>query len=212
MIHKTAIIDPKANISKSVKVGAYSVIGANVEIGENTEIQNHVSIVGKTIIGIDNKIYPFASIGNDPQDMKYKGEKTKLIIGNENIIREYSTINPGTVQGGGITKIGNKNLIMIGAHIAHDCILGNEIVIANNAAIAGHAQIDDNGRLVLSSRLRKLIDVESEAIFIGMGDKFQIWEPAAYRIDMEEIEREFDAYEESKNPFNLLQHSRAVVD
>ena len=144
MIHKTALIDPKAKISKNVKIGPYSVIGSEVEIEENTEIQSHVSIVGKTIIGKNNKIYPFASIGNDPQDMKYKGEKTILTIGNHNTIREYVTINPGTIQGGGITSIGNKNLIMIGSHIAHDCKLGNEIVIANNAAIAGHALIDDN--------------------------------------------------------------------
>ena len=144
MIHKTAIVDPKASISNNVQIGPYSIIGPDVEIGENTKIQSHVSIVGITKIGIGNKIYPFASIGNNPQDMKYKGEKTKLIIGDENTIREYATINPGTIQGGGVTKIGNKNLIMIGAHIAHDCVLGNEIVIANNAAIAGHAEIDDN--------------------------------------------------------------------
>ena len=143
MIHQTAIIDPKAIISKNVKIGAYSVIGPEVVIEDNTEIQSHVSIVGYTKIGNNNKIYPFASIGNDPQDMKYKGEKTSLIIGNNNIIREYVTINPGTVQGGGTTIVGNENLLMIGAHIAHDCRLGNKIVIANNAAIAGHAIIDD---------------------------------------------------------------------
>ena len=143
MIHQTAIIDPKAIISKNVKIGAYSVIGPEVVIEDNTEIQSHVSIVGHTKIGTNNKIYPFASIGNNPQDMKYKGEKTSLIIGNNNIIREYVTINPGTVQGGGATILGNDNLLMIGAHIAHDCRLGNKIVIANNAAIAGHAIIDD---------------------------------------------------------------------
>ena len=144
MIHKTAIIDKKAIISKNVKIGAYSIIGPNVHIGENTDIQSHVNIIGQTSIGKNNKIFPFASIGNDPQDMKYNGEKTKLIIGDNNIIREYVTINPGTAQGGGITRIGNKNLLMIGAHIAHDCMLGNNIIIANNAAIAGHAEIDDN--------------------------------------------------------------------
>ena len=144
MIHKTAIIDKKAIISKNVKIGAYSIIGPNVHIGENTEIQSHVNIIGQTLIGKNNKIFPFASIGNDPQDMKYDGEITKLIIGDNNIIREYVTINPGTAQGGGVTRIGNKNLLMIGAHIAHDCMLGNNIVIANNAAIAGHAEIDDN--------------------------------------------------------------------
>ncbi len=144
MIHKTAIIDKKATISNNVKIGAYSIIGPNVQIRENTEIQSHVNIIGQTMIGKNNKIYPFASIGNDPQDMKYKGEVTKLTIGDNNIIREYVTINPGTAHGGGETRIGNKNLLMIGAHIAHDCILGNNIIIANNAAIAGHAEIDDN--------------------------------------------------------------------
>ena len=143
MIHKTAIIDPKAILANKVSIGPYSVIGPDVEIGENTEIQSHVNIIGKTKIGTNNRIYPFASIGTDPQDMKYKGEKTSLIIGNNNKIREYATINTGTFQGGGITRVGDNNLIMIGAHIAHDCIIGNDVVIANNAAIAGHALIED---------------------------------------------------------------------
>ena len=143
MIHKTALIDTKSKISSTAKIGPYTIIGPNVEIGDNAVIQSHVNITGHTVIGKNNNIYPFASIGNDPQDMKYKGEKTKLIIGDNNTIREYSTINPGTIQGGGVTKVGNNNLIMISAHIAHDCIIGNNIVIANSAAIAGHAQIDD---------------------------------------------------------------------
>ena len=143
MIHKTAIINSNAKISSKVEIGPYTVIGPNVEIDEDVIIQSHVSITGHTIIGKSNKIYSFASIGGDPQDMKYKGEKTKLSIGNNNTIREYVTINPGTVQGGGITKVGNNNLIMISAHIAHDCIIGNNIVIANSAAIAGHAEIND---------------------------------------------------------------------
>ena len=144
MIHKTAIIDKSAKISSSVDIGPYSVIGSNVEINENVIIHSHVNIAGYTTIGKNNTIYPFASIGSVPQDMKYKAEKTKLLIGNNNTIREYVTINPGTVQGGGITTVGNNNLIMISAHIAHDCIIGNNIVIANSAAIAGHAQIDDH--------------------------------------------------------------------
>ena len=143
MIHHTAIIDTKAKISSNVKIGPYTIIGPNVEIAENTLIQSHVNITGHTVIGKNNKIYPFASIGSDPQDMKYKGEETKLVIGENNTIREYSTINPGTVQGGGSTKVGNNNLIMIGAHIAHDCVIGNNVVIANSAAIAGHAEISD---------------------------------------------------------------------
>ena len=144
MIHKTAVIDSKAKISSSVEIGPYVVIGPNVEISDNVKIQSHVNISGYTIIGKNNKIYPFASIGNDPQDMKYNGEKTKLLIGNTNTIREYVTINPGTIQGGGLTQVGNNNLIMISAHIAHDCTVGNNVVIANSAAIAGHAEIGDN--------------------------------------------------------------------
>jgi UDP-N-acetylglucosamine acyltransferase len=143
MIHNTAIIDSKAKISSNVEIGPYVVIGANVAIEEGTSIQSHANITGNTFIGKGNKIYPFASIGNDPQDMKYQDEDTKLKIGNNNTIREYVTINPGTVQGGGLTKIGNNNLIMISAHIAHDCMIGNNIVIANSAAIAGHAEIND---------------------------------------------------------------------
>ena len=143
MIHKTAIINSKAKISTNVEIGPYATIGPNVEIGENTLIQSHVNITGNTTIGKGNKFYSFASIGSDPQDLKYKGEETTLLIGDNNTIREHVTINTGTVQGGGLTKIGNNNLIMIGAHIAHDCIIGNNIVMANNTAIAGHAEIED---------------------------------------------------------------------
>ncbi len=144
MIHKTAIIDKGAKISSNVEIGPYTIIGPNVEIDEGTKIQSHVNITGCTKIGQNNKIYPFASIGSNPQDLKFKGEKTELIIGNNNVIREYVTANPGTIGGGGVTKIGNRNLLMIGAHVAHDCIIGNNVVIANNAAIAGHAKIDDD--------------------------------------------------------------------
>ena len=143
MIHKTAIIDSKAKISSNVKIGAYSIIGPNVEIDNDVVIQSHVNISGHTIIGKNNRIYPMASIGSDPQDLKYKDEKTTLMIGDNNTVREHVTINTGTIQGGGITIVGNNNLIMIGAHIAHDCIIGNNIVMANNSAAAGHAEIED---------------------------------------------------------------------
>ena len=143
MIHKTSIIDPKAKISSKVKVGPYTIIGPHVEIDDDVVIQSHVNITGHTIIGKNNKIYPMASVGSDPQDLKYKGERTTLVIGDNNTIREHVTINTGTIQGGGITKVGNNNLIMIGAHIAHDCIIGNNIVMANNSAVAGHAEIED---------------------------------------------------------------------
>ena len=138
MIHKTAIIDNKAKVPSSVKIGPYSVIGPNVEIGEDVIIHSHVNISGNTKIGKGNKIYPFASIGNDPQDLKYNGEQTKLIIGDNNKIREYVTINPGTAGGGGETIIGNNCLLMISSHIAHDCKIGNNVIIANNVPIGGH--------------------------------------------------------------------------
>ena len=147
MIHKTAIINPKAKISSNVAIGAYSVVGPDVEIDENTIIHSHVVVSGNTKIGKNNKIYPFASIGNEPQDLKYNGEDTKLIIGNKNTIREYVTINPGTVGGGSETIIGNNCLLMISSHVAHDCLVEDNAVIANNVAIAGHAQIGKNVHL-----------------------------------------------------------------
>ena len=168
MIHKTAIIDTKSKISSTVKIGPYTIIGPNVEIGDDVVIQSHVNITGHTIIGKNNYIYPFASIGNDPQDMKYKGEKTELIIGNNNIIREYSTINPGTTQGGGVTRVGSNNLIMISAHIAHDCIIGDNIVIANSAAIAGHAQIDDYVVIGGNCGVQQFVRIGKMAMIGGM--------------------------------------------
>ena len=143
MIHKNAIIDRKAKISSTVKIGPYVVIGPNVEIDDDTVIHAQVNITGHTKIGKNNNIYPMASIGSDPQDLKYKSEKTTLMIGDNNTIREHVTINTGTIQGGGVTKVGNNNLIMIGGHIAHDCIIGNNIVMANNSAVAGHAKVED---------------------------------------------------------------------
>ena len=168
MIHKTAIIDTKAKISSTANIGPYSIIGPDVEIGDHTIIQSHVVISGHTSIGKNNKIYPFASIGNDPQDMKYKNEKTKLLLGNNNTIREYVTINPGTIQGGGITQVGSDNLIMISAHIAHDCMIGNNIVIANSAAIAGHAVIEDYVIIGGNSGVQQFTRIGKMAMIGGM--------------------------------------------
>jgi|TARA_B110000881_G_C18596995_1_gene532185 UDP-N-acetylglucosamine acyltransferase len=143
MIHKTAIVDSKAEISSNVVIGPYCIIGPDVKIDDDVIIKSHVNITGNTIIGKKNIFYPMSSIGSEPQDIKYKGEKTSLSIGENNTIREHVTINTGTTQGNGITKVGSNNLIMIGAHIAHDCSVGNNIVMANDSAIAGHAIIDD---------------------------------------------------------------------
>ncbi|HEC28044.1 MAG TPA: acyl-ACP--UDP-N-acetylglucosamine O-acyltransferase [Gammaproteobacteria bacterium] len=143
MIHPTAIVDPGAYIAEGVEVGPYSIIGNDVEIKKGTVIGPHVVIKGPTKIGEDNKILQFSSIGEDPQDKKYAGESTLLEIGERNLIRENCTINRGTVQGGGITKIGSDNWIMAYVHIAHDCIIGNSTVIANGTTFAGHVTIQD---------------------------------------------------------------------
>lgn len=142
-IHATAIIDPSAQIHPSVHIGPYSVIGADVKIGAGTKIANHVTISGPTIIGEDNQIYQYACLGEAPQDKKYKGEPTLLEIGDRNTIREFCTFNRGTVQDKNTTKIGDDNWIMAYVHIAHDCIVGNHTIIANNSTLAGHVDIHD---------------------------------------------------------------------
>ena len=168
MIHKTAIVDPKAKLHSSVKVGPYSVIGPNVEIDEDTVVQSHISIIGKTKIGKNNKIYPFASIGNDPQDLKFKGEETELEIGDNNKIREYVTINPGTEGGGGLTKVGNNCLFMVSAHIAHDCFVGDNVILANNVPLGGHAHVDDNAIIGGNSAVQQFTRVGKFAMIGGM--------------------------------------------
>ena len=168
MIHKTVIIDPKAKISSNVTIGAYSVIGPDVEIDENTIIHSHVNISGCTKIGKKNKIYPFASIGNDPQDLKHSGEQTKLLIGNNNIIREYVTISTGTIGGGAKTFIGNNCLFMISSHVAHDCLVGNNVIIANNVPLGGHAIIEDSVVIGGNSAVQQFTRIGKMAMIGGM--------------------------------------------
>jgi UDP-N-acetylglucosamine acyltransferase len=142
-IHSTAIVDPKARIADSVEIGPYSIIGPNVEIGANTVIGPHVVIDGHTRIGTDNRIFQFSSIGAVPQDKKYAGEETRLEIGDRNTIRESCTLNIGTVQDGGVTRVGSDNWIMAYVHVAHDCLIGNNCIFANSVQLAGHVQIGD---------------------------------------------------------------------
>ena len=168
MIHKTAIIDRNAKISSNVRIGAYTVIGPNVEINDGTTIHSQVSIMGNTIIGKENIIYPFASIGNDPQDLKFNGEQTKLIIGDNNKIREHVTINPGTVSGGSKTIIGNNCLLMISSHIAHDCEVGDNVIIANNVPLGGHAIIEDNVVIGGNSAVQQFTRIGKMAMIGGM--------------------------------------------
>ncbi|MGD8324195.1 MAG: acyl-ACP--UDP-N-acetylglucosamine O-acyltransferase [Gammaproteobacteria bacterium] len=143
MIHPTAIVDSRADLDETVTVGPYAVIEGEVRIGARTRIDAHAVIRGPTTIGADNHVYQFASVGDDPQDKKYAGERTELQIGDGNTIREFCTINRGTVQDEGITRVGSRNWIMAYVHIAHDCVVGDDTIFANNASIAGHVRVDD---------------------------------------------------------------------
>ena len=142
-IHPTAIVDPRAELAHDVEIGPYCVIGPHVRVGEGTVVASHVVIDGHTTIGARNRIAPFNSIGGEPQDKKYRGEPTELVIGNDNLLREYGTFNTGTVQGGGVTRIGDDNWIMAYVHVAHDCVVGSHTVFANKAQLAGHVEIGD---------------------------------------------------------------------
>jgi UDP-N-acetylglucosamine acyltransferase len=144
VIHHTAIIDKNSKISSNVEIGPYCVIGPEVEIASDTKLHSHVCIKGNTKIGKNNEIFPFTSIGTPPQDLKYKGEKNYIVIGDNNKLREYVNINPGTSHGGTITKIGSNNLFMVYCHVAHDCNIGNNIVLANNVQVGGHVTVEDN--------------------------------------------------------------------
>jgi UDP-N-acetylglucosamine acyltransferase len=168
MIHPSAIVDPEARIGSGVAIGAYSVIGAGVEIGEGTTIGPHVVIEGTTRIGRDNRIFQFASIGAIPQDKKFGGEASELVIGDRNLIREFVTLNRGTAEGGGATRIGNDNWIMAYAHIAHDCIVGDHTIFSNNATLAGHVTIGDYAILSGFAGVHQFCRVGAHA-FVGMG-------------------------------------------
>ncbi len=168
MIHKSNVIHPGAKIGKDVKIGPYCFIGANVQLDSSVEIISNVHIEGNTRIGKGTKIYPFASIGTSPQDLKYKGEKNSLEIGENNIIREYVTINPGTENGGSKTIIGNNCLLMISSHIAHDCKIGNNVVIANNVPLGGHVTIEDSVVIGGNSAVQQFTRIGRLAMIGGM--------------------------------------------
>lgn len=140
-IHPTAIVDPGAEIDEDVTVGPYCVVGPQVRIGGGTVLHNHVTVTGLTSIGFDNEIFPFAVIGVAPQDLKYDGEPTRVVIGDRNQIREHATIHRGTPLGGGVTRVGDDNLLMVGVHVAHDCIVHSHTVIANSVMLAGHVVV-----------------------------------------------------------------------
>ena len=168
MIHKSSIIDKKAKIGKNVKVGPFCYIGPKVEIGDNVELISNVHIEGNTKLDQGTKIFPFASIGTQPQDLKFVGEDNSLLIGKKNIIREYVTINPGTKGGGGITQIGDNCLFMISSHIAHDCKIGNNVIIANNVPLGGHVTIEDSVVIGGNSAVQQFTRIGRLAMIGGM--------------------------------------------
>ncbi|WP_297830044.1 acyl-ACP--UDP-N-acetylglucosamine O-acyltransferase [Thermomonas sp.] len=167
-IHPTAVIDPQARLGAGVQVGAYAVIGPEVEIGDGSRIGPHCTIEGPTRIGRDNVFHGHAAIGGEPQDKKYRGERVTLEIGDGNSIREFVTINRGTGDGGGVTRLGNRNWILAYCHIAHDCIIGDDCVFSNNATLAGHVHIGNQVILSGFSGIHQFCRIGDHA-FIGMG-------------------------------------------
>lgn len=143
MIAKTAVIRGQVDIGENVEIGEYCVIDGKVSIGDNCKLKNNVVITGNTTIGSNNRFYSFAVVGSEPQDLKYAGEDTRLVLGDDNIVREFTTINPGTKDGGGITSLGNGNLVMVSSHIGHDCIIGSHCIIANCGTLGGHVRLGD---------------------------------------------------------------------
>ena len=168
MIHPSAIIDDLAGVAEGVSVGPFCVIGPDVEIGTGTVIGPHVVIRGPTRIGRENRIFQFASIGEDPQDKKYQGEITRLEIGDRNVIREYSTVHRGTIQDKSVTRLGDDNLLMAYTHVAHDCVIGNGVIMANGASLAGHVTVDDSAILGGFSLVHQFCRIGRYS-FSGMG-------------------------------------------
>lgn len=167
-IHPTAIIADGAKIAPDATVGAYCVIGPEVIIGSATVLESHVVIGGKTTLGAHNQVFPFVSLGHAPQDLKYHGEPSHLVIGSFNIIREHATMNPGTEGGGMLTKVGDHGLFMVGTHVAHDCRIGNRVIMANNATLAGHVEVGEQALIGGLSAVHQFVRIGKHAVIGGM--------------------------------------------
>ena len=168
MIHNSSVIEKKAKIGEDVKIGPFCYVGPDVQLEDGVELASNIHIEGNTLVGKKTKIFPFASIGTLPQDLKFRGEKNSLLIGENNTIREYVTINPGTQGGGGKTVIGNNNLLMISSHVAHDCYIGNNVVIANNVPLGGHVTIEDSVVIGGNSAVQQYTRIGRLAMIGGM--------------------------------------------
>lgn len=167
-IHPTAIVDSAAELGNKVYIGPYSVVGPGVVLGDGVTLMSHVVIDGRTEIGANTRIFPFASIGHAPQDLKYKGEDSSLLVGCNNVIREHVTMNPGTEGGGMVTRVGNNGLFMVGAHVAHDCVVGDHVILANNATIAGHVEVGDYAIIGGLSAVHQFVRIGPHAMIGGM--------------------------------------------
>ncbi len=167
-IHPTAIVETGASIGENVNIGAYCVIGPHVKLGEGVKLEAHVAVSGRTTIGARTHIFPFASIGSAPQDLKFNGEITSLEVGEDNQIREHVTMNPGTEGGGGLTRVGDRCLFMVGTHVAHDCMIGSNVIMANNAALAGHVEVGDFAVLGGICAVHQFVRIGAHAMVGGM--------------------------------------------
>lgn len=167
-VHASAIVEPGAKLGEGVRVGPFCTVGPKVVLGDGVELISHVVLAGDTSIGAGTRIYPFASIGNPPQDLKFKGEASRLEIGENNVIREYVTMNPGTEGGGLLTRVGSNCLFMVGAHVAHDCVVGDFVVMANNASIAGHVELGDFAILGGLAGVHQFVRIGHHAMVGGM--------------------------------------------
>ena len=167
-VHATAIVDPRARLGDGVEIGPYCVVGADVALGEEVILHSHVVVEGRTRIGARCQIFPFASIGHRPQDLKYAGESSELIIGSDNMLREHVTMNPGTEGGGMVTRVGDRGLFMMGAHVAHDCQIGDRVIMANNATLGGHVVVEDDAIIGGLSAIHQFVRIGRHAMIGGM--------------------------------------------
>ncbi len=174
-IHPTALVDPKATLGAGVRIGPFCTVGPDVTLGDAVELVSHVVVAGDTTIGAKTRIFPFATIGTIPQDLKFHGEKTRLEIGERNTIREHVTMNPGTEGGGGLTRVGDGCLFMVGCHVAHDCLLGSNLIIANNVLLGGHITIGDFAVLGGGAAVHQFVRIGQHAMIGGVsGVEFDV--------------------------------------